>query len=160
MPNGKFTEKTSLRLAQGLAVRGDAMLLVASRYPSHPEPLWNLPGGRVEPGELLPEAVAREIAEETALRATVGELAYVSESYDLETHVITTVFRVEVEGTIALPGGEDHVVEARWVPVRDVPALVKIAVVREPLLVHLHHGTRYFGTHDAGVRVRWPASTI
>ena len=44
--------------------------MVASRYPNHREPLWNLPGGASVPGELLSETVVREVFEETGLRAS------------------------------------------------------------------------------------------
>jgi len=36
--------------------------------------LWEFPGGKQEPGESLPECLARELAEELAIRVEVGEL--------------------------------------------------------------------------------------
>ena len=149
----------SIRLAHGLALRDGSVLLVASRYASHPQPLWNLPGGRVEPGELLTETVVRETREETGLRANVRELAYVSESYDGEQHVVATIFLMDVEGVIALPQSQDHVAAARWEPVGEIAQRISVDVVREPLLRYLARGTRYFGTHNAGVRVVWPEQT-
>ena len=88
-----------IHLATGIAVRDARLLMVASRYPNQPEPLWNLPGGRQQPGELLVETVVREFYEETRLRVRAGELAYVSESYDGDRHFLNATFLVElVEG--------------------------------------------------------------
>jgi 8-oxo-dGTP diphosphatase len=49
-------------------------LLVVRRANEPGRGLWSLPGGRVEPGEDDPTAVAREVAEETGLTVEVGEL--------------------------------------------------------------------------------------
>lgn len=49
-------------------------LLVVRRANEPGRGLWSIPGGRVEPGEDDPAAVAREVAEETGLTVEVGNL--------------------------------------------------------------------------------------
>ena len=55
----------------GVVVVDGRVLLIRRRF----EPLagrWNIPGGAVETGETMREALAREIKEETALDVNVG----------------------------------------------------------------------------------------
>jgi 8-oxo-dGTP diphosphatase len=49
-------------------------LLVVKRAHEPSRGLWSIPGGRVEPGEDDPAAVAREVVEETGLTVEVGDL--------------------------------------------------------------------------------------
>jgi ADP-ribose pyrophosphatase YjhB (NUDIX family) len=95
-----------VHLATGLLERDGSLLLVASRYPNQPEPLWNLPGGRQRDGELLSDAVRREFLEETGLVVRVGSARYVSESYDRATnvHFLNVTFDVSVDNS--LDGGD------------------------------------------------------
>lgn len=145
----------AIRLATGLAVRDGRVLLVASTYRSHTQALWNLPGGRVVPGELLRDTVMREVFEETGLRASVSELAYVSESYDGARHVLNATFAIDVVGSIAAPQGDDHVVAVEWVPIDRLAERIAVAVVRDPLVHYLRDRTRYFGFPEAGVTIEW-----
>jgi 8-oxo-dGTP pyrophosphatase MutT (NUDIX family) len=143
-----------IHLATGLARRGSDILLVASRYPNHAQPLWNLPGGRQMSGELLTETALRELREETGLQGSIRELCYVSESYDGETQITNVTFAVDTAGTPSAPAeGRDHIVAAEWVPVAELSNRLAIAVVREPLLAYLRDGTRYAGYAEAGVSI-------
>ena len=50
---------------------GRILLLRRAAGSSHDPDLWELPGGKMAYGEQLPEALAREIAEETGLTVSV-----------------------------------------------------------------------------------------
>jgi 8-oxo-dGTP diphosphatase len=54
--------------------RGPEELLLVRRRQSPRQNEWSLPGGRVEPGETVREALHREIAEETCLTVSIGDL--------------------------------------------------------------------------------------
>lgn len=62
-------------LAVSAAIFRDGRVLVVRRARQPAAGSWTLPGGRVELGETLVEAVVREVAEETALTIHVRGLA-------------------------------------------------------------------------------------
>lgn len=146
----------TIRLCSGLLERDGAVLLVASRYPNHDAPLWNLPGGRQRNGELLSDTLVREWHEETRLAIDPGPLLYVSESYDRASgaHVVNATFAVHADGVPQLPREDAHVVDLAWVPRAEIARLIAVPVVREPLLAHLAGDPRgYYGYRDAGITI-------
>ena len=64
----------SIRVVAAVVRRGDEILV--TRRPDHPgrPGQWEFPGGKVEPGEAEPVALARELAEELGCEAEVGAL--------------------------------------------------------------------------------------
>lgn len=83
--------------------------------------LWSLPGGRVEQGERLADALRREVEEETGLRVRVGEVAGVFEILS-ERHYVVIDHFVVVEGTADVRAGSDAS-DARWVPLHEIENL-------------------------------------
>jgi 8-oxo-dGTP diphosphatase len=149
---------TRIHLATALIRRNDCVLLVASHYPNHEHALWNMPGGRQQPGELLAQTVVRELNEETGMSGAVRELCYISESYDAEVHFTNFTFAVEAQGEPGRPHIQgDHVVDAAWVPIDELAKRITVRVVREPLLAYLN-GTlpRYAGYPEAGITIEFP----
>ena len=77
--------------------REGALLLVRHQKPDR-DPYWVLPGGRLEPGETIPECAGRELAEETGLKAGFSGVLYVSEFMREGRHTIDIVARMALEG--------------------------------------------------------------
>jgi len=99
---------------------GDLLLIRRGRGPAQGE--WAIPGGRVQPGELLAEAVVRELLEETGLEGICEDLVGWAERIGDDHHFVILDFRVTLLERSEPTAGDDAA-EAAWVPLVDVAEL-------------------------------------
>ena len=107
--------------AFAIILSSDQILLVKARHKTN----WQLPGGRIEPGETPVEAVAREVQEETGLRARIGRL---TGRYHREDGTVARVYAARARGKLS--GASDEIVAQRWVPIREAKEMVSPATRR------------------------------
>jgi 8-oxo-dGTP diphosphatase len=100
----------------GAVVERDGSLLLARHEKPGREPYWVLPGGRLEPGERIPECATREVMEETGLEGRFAGILYVSEFLKEGRHTVDITARVEVDPDAEPELGEDPEVESGSVP--------------------------------------------
>ena len=102
----------------------DGRLLLIRRGHGPAAGEWSVPGGRVEGGETLAEAVVREVAEETGLEAVCDDLAGWVERIGDGHHFVIFDFLVTVldDPETGLRAGGDAA-EAAWVPLDEVAHL-------------------------------------
>lgn len=79
-------------------IEADGRYLITRRQKGHLEGLWEFPGGKLRPGETLPECLQRELREELGVEVTVGErIEIVTWSYPDRT-VVLHFFRCRLAG--------------------------------------------------------------
>lgn len=108
------------QVVAGLILNQQGQLLVCQRTALQPLPLkWEFPGGKIEEGEGLGEALRRELNEELGIAATIGEeIATLQHRYQngnsVELHfLLVREFSGELENRIFE--------EVRWADVADLP---------------------------------------
>jgi ADP-ribose pyrophosphatase YjhB (NUDIX family) len=108
-----------------IVMRNNAEILLVGNDYGRNELIWNLPGGAVDPGEDLIQAVSRELYEETGLTALeVGPLAWIIQAVlaDKCPFIIGFAFEVTAwQGQVTVENEVDHgdVQQAKFVPFKN-----------------------------------------
>lgn len=87
---------------------------------------WSMPGGAVEEGETLEQAVLREVYEETNLLVKIKDIVAVNESIfqDKQEHAIFFTFSGEViSGNISIKNPEE-ISKIKWVDISEADKLM------------------------------------
>lgn len=104
---------------------GRGNLLLTRRAPEKSYPgTWENSGGAAQAGETSRRAIARELFEETGIRAGEDEFEFLGSDRDRNTHYDFYCLRraTPIEQIVLLPGETDGV---RWVPMGAVRAMVR-----------------------------------
>jgi 8-oxo-dGTP diphosphatase len=122
-------------VAVGAVVVDHDRLLLIRRGRGPAAGSWSVPGGRVEAGETLAEAVTRELREETGLEGMCGPLLGYVERFDDETQFVILDFEVTLVGDDQPVAGDDAA-EAAWVELHEVCDLALVDGLAEFLHDH------------------------
>lgn len=121
MPADPPLSSTSFLGVFGVLEKSGELLIVANRrrIAGRDTITWDLPGGGVETGETLCEALVREMREEVALDVEVKELLFVSEGERRARGQRIGVWRsfffaLDAPSKAAQAGNE--ILEVRWLP--------------------------------------------
>ena len=106
-----------------VCLKGDAVLLIRrGRPPRQGE--WSLPGGRIEPGERAVDAALRELREETGVEAEIVALVDVVDGVFPEAGLHYVLIDYAARWLSGQPVAGDDAVEARFVPLAEIEALL------------------------------------
>ncbi len=114
-----MNERPHILVAAGLIWREDGMVLISRRPEGGPHAgCWELPGGKVEPGETVAEALAREIMEE------LGVVVQPGKEFNRVTHEYPKLTVTLVGLHARYVGGEPRAIEVaewKWVHPGELP---------------------------------------
>ena len=122
-----MTEKSATKSGQsfGLAVkavvrddRGRCLVLRRSEANRTGHGVWELPGGKIEPGENFADALVREVKQECGLDVVPTRVIGALQTEMPGLHVVRLIMEVRVEsGTVALCKEHDCY---QWVPAAEL----------------------------------------
>lgn len=82
---------------------------------------WTMPGGKLEWGETLKEAVVREVLEETSISVKDLELICVSDDITETAHYVTIGFKAVEWNGVACVMEPETIMEWKWFDLNNLP---------------------------------------
>jgi 8-oxo-dGTP diphosphatase len=136
----EFTEYDTRLGGYAVVIRDGHVLLALWNEPE--VPTWTLPGGGIELHEDLEDGVVREVREESGYDVALGRLLGVDTRVtpperryhpagDRFQKSVRVVYEATVTGGDLVAEVDGTTDEARWIPLADVPSLVREPLVRE-----------------------------
>ena len=106
-------------LGVGAVVLDGGRVLLVQRANEPFQGWWSLPGGIVETGESLKDAIRREMLEETGLEVEPLQILEVFESIRPAYHFVVIDYLCRITGGELCAASD--AASAQWFPVRDLP---------------------------------------
>lgn len=124
--------KPFIDVAAGLILKPDGSLLLGQRPADKPWPgWWELPGGKIEPGESVLQALARELREELGIEVTRAT-PWVTYVHEYPKNVVRLAFCLVTGWTGTPQGLEDQ--NLAWVdPMAEIPVGPLLPATEPPL---------------------------
>lgn len=140
MEQSRYSQGPRVRVA-AVIIRHDSVLLV--EHLKEGRHYFLLPGGGVDQGETLQEALLRELREEVRIEATPGSLLFACESIapDRSRHIIQLAFAADIPSNTDPVLGEDpRVVDVRFASAEEVLSLPMFPRINQVLHAGLKKG--------------------
>ena len=125
MPEAAREFPDAPRVGVGAVVLDDDRVLLVRRGQPPSVDRWSIPGGLVELGERLEEAVVREVAEECGLRirvlglcGVIDRVVHAGDPAAVRYHYVIIDYLSAVEGGHLQPGSD--AAEARFIPIANL----------------------------------------
>lgn len=120
-----YSDKIRVR-ACGICIEDEHVLMVCHKGIINEKDVWLPPGGGVEAGETIQQALEREFWEETGFRIEVGSFWFINEFIHAPIHAIELYFRVQIKSGELTKGTDPEVSkdaqlikDVRWIPVQN-----------------------------------------
>jgi 8-oxo-dGTP diphosphatase len=110
---------TRIVVTAAVIQRGDRFLVTRRQAGVHLEGHWEFPGGKCEPGESLTRCLARELREELAVDAEIGDEVLSTIHDDADRRVELHFLNCVLTGDPRPQQGQ----EMRWIPRSELAAL-------------------------------------
>ena len=134
LPNGKTALREVVEHCGGSAVLcekdGKVLLVKQFRYP-YKEELWEIPAGKLNPGEDPKETAIRELEEECGVKAKKVSLlyeVYPTPAYDTE---IIRIFKAEDIEKTSVNLDEDEFLSSAWIDVEDLKKMIRSGEIKD-----------------------------